>query len=150
MVPLFTGVCLKMKKNALFMAPMTTWSSNDDLTVSNDELKYYKRRARNVDYVVTGTTFTLRKQQGFTNQFFAGSDDYLDSIMTLAKAIHDGGAQAILQVHLPGRMVSPVLQTRPDIEVVSASAIRPERDGYKTPRELTIPEIKIIIKSYYD
>jgi 2,4-dienoyl-CoA reductase-like NADH-dependent reductase (Old Yellow Enzyme family) len=139
-----------MKKNALFMAPMTTWSSNDDLTVSNEELKYYERRARNVDYVITGCTFTLRKQQGFANQFFAGSDDYLDSLGALAKAIHRGGAKAILQVQSPGRMVSPELQILPNIEIVSASAVRPERDGYQAPRQLTIPEIKTIVQSYYD
>jgi 2,4-dienoyl-CoA reductase-like NADH-dependent reductase (Old Yellow Enzyme family) len=139
-----------MKQKALFMAPMTTWSSNPDLTVSDDELRYYERRAKNVDYVITGCTFTLRRQQGFPRQFYAGSDDYLDSLAALARAIHTGGAQAILQVHSPGRMVSPDLQVDPAIDVVSASAVRPERAGYKTPRVLTGPEIKAITRSYYD
>ena len=139
-----------MKKLALFMAPMTTWSSNPDLTVSGDELRYYQRRAANVDYVITGCTFTLRKQQGFTGQFYAGSDDYLDSLAALAQAIHAAGAQAILQVHSPGRMVSPELQKDPAIEVVSASAVRPERAGYRTPRALAVAEIKTITQSYYD
>lgn len=139
-----------MIKNALFMAPMTTWSSNDDLTVSSDELKYYERRAHNVDYVITGCTFTIRAQQGFPNQFFAGSDDYLDSLRSLSQAIHRGGAQAILQVHSPGRMVSADLQLNPDIDVVSASAVRPERDGYRTPRALSVSDIATIIKSYYE
>lgn len=111
-----------MIKNALFMAPMTTWSSNADLTVSNEDLKYYERRAHNVDYVITGCTFTIRTQQGFPNQFCAGSDDYLDSLRSLSQAIHRGGAQAILQVHSPGRMVSPDLQPNPEIDVVDASA----------------------------
>lgn len=137
-----------MKSRALFMAPMTTWSSNPDLTVSGDELRYYRRRAANVDYVITGCTFTLRRQQGFTRQFYAGSDDYLPSLTTLAEAIHGGGAKAILQVHSPGRMVSAELQMDPTIDVVSASAVRPDRAGYKTPRALTVAEIKAITRSY--
>ena len=139
-----------MKKMALFMAPMTTWSSNPDLAVSADELRYYERRAKNVDYVITGCTFTLRRQQGFPRQFYAGSDDYVDSLASLARAVHAGGAQAILQVHSPGRMVSPDLQTDPTIEVVSASAVRPERAGYRTPRVLSGADIKAITESYYD
>jgi 2,4-dienoyl-CoA reductase-like NADH-dependent reductase (Old Yellow Enzyme family) len=139
-----------MKRRALFMAPMTTWSSNPDLTVSGAELRYYNSRAANVDYVITGCTFTLRRQQGFAQQFYAGSDDYLPSLTALAEAIHGGGAQAILQVHSPGRMVSAELQLDPTIEVVSASAVRPDRTGYKTPRALTVPEIRMITHSYYD
>jgi 2,4-dienoyl-CoA reductase-like NADH-dependent reductase (Old Yellow Enzyme family) len=139
-----------MKSRALFMAPMTTWSSNPDLTVSTEELRYYKRRAANVDYVITGCTFTLRRQQGFTRQFYAGSDDYLASLSTLAEAIHAGGASAILQVHSPGRMVSAELQTDPAIDVVAASAVRPDRSGYRTPRALTVAEIKSITQSYFD
>ena len=129
---------------------MTTWSANQDLTVSAVELAYYERRARNVDYVVTACAFTLRRQQCFINQFFAGSDDYLDSLAGLAQAIHRGGAQAILQIHSPGYMVFPDLQDRSDIDVVSASAIAPKSDRYRTPRALTIDEIGEIVGSYYD
>lgn len=139
-----------LKRKALFMAPMTTWSSNPDLTVSAEELRYYQRRAKNVDYVITGCTFTLRRQQGFVGQFYAGSDDYVGSLATLAGAIHSGGAQAILQVHSPGRMVSPDLQSDPQIDVVSASPVRPDRAGCKTPRELAVAEIHAITRSYFD
>ncbi len=139
-----------MKSNAIFMAPMTTWSSNPDLTVSNNELRYYRNRAHNADYVVTACTFLQKNHQSFTNQFFAGSDDYLDSLRSLSDAIHQGGAQAILQVHSPGRMVSPEMQANTAIDIVSASAIKPEREGYKTPRELNRDEIGDIINSYYD
>jgi 2,4-dienoyl-CoA reductase-like NADH-dependent reductase (Old Yellow Enzyme family) len=143
-------VMIMMKKRALLMAPMTTWSSNPDLTVSVDELRYYQRRAANVDYVITGCTFTVRAQQGFAHQFFGGSDDYLASLASLAQAIHSGGAQAILQVQSPGRMVSPDLQPDPRIDVVSASAVRPQQPGYRTPRALTVAEIKAIHRSYYE
>ncbi|MED5121915.1 NADH:flavin oxidoreductase, partial [Priestia megaterium] len=34
--------------NRVVMAPMTTWSSNDDYTVSDEELTYYKKRVNGV------------------------------------------------------------------------------------------------------
>ncbi|WP_052320151.1 oxidoreductase [Klebsiella aerogenes] len=139
-----------MKQNAIFMAPMTTWSSNPDLTVSSDELNYYRERAHNVDYVVTACTFLQKNYQSFEGQFFAGSDEYLPSLGSLANAIHKGGAKAILQVHTPGRMISLEMQNKLGIDIVSSSPIRPEREGYKTPRELKPEEIKSIVKSYYE
>jgi 2,4-dienoyl-CoA reductase-like NADH-dependent reductase (Old Yellow Enzyme family) len=138
-----------MKPRALFMAPMTTWSSNPDLTVSEAELAYLRARARNVDYAVTACTFLNRRRQSFPLQFFAGSDAYLDSLTRTAAAIHEGGARAILQVHEPGRMISPPLQGEPGIELVSASAVRPERDGYGTPRALTEAELEAMFAEHH-
>ncbi|WP_252898456.1 hypothetical protein [Apilactobacillus ozensis] len=31
--------------NRLVMAPMTTWSSNSDYTVSKEEIKYYEKKS---------------------------------------------------------------------------------------------------------
>jgi 2,4-dienoyl-CoA reductase-like NADH-dependent reductase (Old Yellow Enzyme family) len=47
-------------------------------------------------------------------------------------------------------MVSAELQTDPAVEVVSASAVRPDRRGYRIPRALTVPEIRTITHSYRD
>ncbi len=41
-------------KNKVVMSPMTTWSSNDDYTVSDDELNYYRKRVKGVGLVITG------------------------------------------------------------------------------------------------
>ena len=35
-------------KNSVVMAPMTTWSSNDDYTISDEEVNYYKKRVNGV------------------------------------------------------------------------------------------------------
>ena len=37
------GVTLR---NRVVMAPMTTWASNDDYTISDEELNYYKKSDR--------------------------------------------------------------------------------------------------------
>jgi 2,4-dienoyl-CoA reductase-like NADH-dependent reductase (Old Yellow Enzyme family) len=35
-------------RNRIVMAPMTTWSANDDGTVSDEEVLYYRRRANGI------------------------------------------------------------------------------------------------------
>lgn len=47
------------------MAPMTTWSSNADDTVSDEEEAYYRLRARDVGVVITGCTHVQPNGVGF-------------------------------------------------------------------------------------
>ncbi len=44
-------------RNRFVMAPMTTWSGNDDGTVSDQEIDYYRYRSNGVGMVVTATTY---------------------------------------------------------------------------------------------
>jgi len=137
-------------KNRLVMAPMTTWSGNEDLTVSQEELEYYKERSQGVAMVITATTFFQKNGQGFPGQFFGGNYEYLDSLKSLADAIKSGGAKAILQIFHAGRMANP-----DDMKIVSASAVRPENvrfgnvNSRPVPRALEEEEILEIIDGFY-
>lgn len=135
-------------KNRFVMAPMTTYSSNEDGTISDEELIYYKERSKEVGMVITATTYTLPTSQGFENQFYGGHDNYLPSLKKLAETIKNEGSRAILQIFHPGRMALSGLNENQDI--VSASAIPAERKNAPTPRELANDEIEMIIKSFYD
>jgi len=53
-------------RNRVVMAPMTTWSANDDLTISDAEVKYYRRRVNGVGLVITGCTHVTPNGIGFT------------------------------------------------------------------------------------
>lgn len=57
--------------NRVAMAPMTTWASNDDGTVSDEEDAYYRRRAKDVGLVITGCTHVQENGVGFTGEFAA-------------------------------------------------------------------------------
>jgi 2,4-dienoyl-CoA reductase-like NADH-dependent reductase (Old Yellow Enzyme family) len=48
------------------MAPMTTWASNDDGTVSDEEEADYRRRAKDVGLVITGCPHVQANGVGFT------------------------------------------------------------------------------------
>lgn len=134
-------------RNRIVMAPMTTYSGNENGTISKQELKYYNQRAKEVGMVITATTYMQENGQGFENQYFAGNDDYITSLEKLAKSIKENGAKSILQIFHAGRMSKTGLKENQDI--VSASNIPAERENSSIPRELYEKEIQEIIDSFY-
>ena len=137
-------------KNRIVVAPMTTWSGNDDLTISNEEIEYYKYRSEDVGMFITACTFFQPNGQGFENQFYAGTDNYIDSLKKLADAIKFNGAKGILQIFHAGRKADPSKGV-----LISASAVKPTSTSYGTleslpvPKEMTEEEINEIIEGFY-
>ncbi|HWI49544.1 MAG TPA: NADH-dependent flavin oxidoreductase, partial [Rummeliibacillus sp.] len=131
-------------RNRLVMAPMTTYSGNEDGTVSDAEVEYYARRSKGVGVVVTACTHVTENGKGFPGQFAGYEDQFIPSLKRVADAIHEGGAKAVLQIYHGGRRSIP--EEVPNGEIVSASDVA--FPGNVTPRPLTIEEIKEIIKAY--
>ncbi|PJF02336.1 NADH-dependent flavin oxidoreductase [Acinetobacter seifertii] len=109
-------------RNRIIMAPMTTWSSNSDGTVSEQELNYIRQRVNGVGLVITGCTHVQENGIGFTNEFAAFDDRFIPSLKQLAQAAKSGGAPAILQIFHAGNKAIPDLI--PNADVVSASALK--------------------------
>jgi len=133
-------------KNPIVMAPMTTFSANEDGTVSDAELSYYKARANGVGMVITATTYVTPSGKGFAGQFAGYNDSFLPGLKKLSEAIKGEGALAILQMFHGGRMAIPA--EIPGGQTISASAIAPERPGAMTPREMSEIEIQDTIKAF--
>lgn len=137
-------------KNRLVMSPMTTWASNEDFTVSDEEVEYYRKRVNGVGLVITGCTHVMANGIGFTHEFAGYDDTFLPSLKKLAKAAQSGGAPAILQMFHAGNKAIPGLI--PNGEVVSASAVSSGpillSDKENLPKELTENEILEIIKAF--
>ena len=136
-------------KNRVVMAPMTTWSSNDDYTVSDEELTYYRKRVNGVGLVITGCTHVQPNGIGFTNEFAAYDDKFIPSLRKLAEAAKSGGAPAILQIFHGGNKALPALT--PNSEVVSSSALATEASDFAPsvlPRELSPDEILEVIHAF--
>jgi len=136
-------------RNRIVVAPMTTWASNEDLTVSDQEAEYYALRSKDAGMVVTGCTFFEPNGQGFENEFYAGSDEYIPSLKKLADAIKSNGSKAILQIFHAGRMALPG-----NGPLVSASAVKPTHNAFgmevdiETPQEMTTEEINNFIQGF--
>ena len=126
-------------RNRFVLAPMTTYSSNDDLTVSDEENIYYNARAKQFGMVITGATAVSKNAQAFDHQISIKDEGYLESMTKLATSIKKEGAKAVVQLHHGGRMNQPGLF--PDQDIVSASAIKAERANCATPRELKNSEV---------
>jgi len=133
-------------KNRLVLAPMTTYSANQDLTLSDEEYKYYQARGQQFGMVVTAATAISKHAQAFVNQISIMNDDFIPSMIRLQEAIKSGGALAILQLHHGGRMNMPGLY--PNQDIVSASAIKANRDYLLTPRALETSEVYEIIEDF--
>jgi 2,4-dienoyl-CoA reductase-like NADH-dependent reductase (Old Yellow Enzyme family) len=136
-------------RNRVVMAPMTTWSANDDLTVSDEEIAYYRARTQGVGMVITGCTHVLPNGIGFTHEFAATNDRFLPSLRKLADAAKSGGAPAILQIfHAGNKALADLIPggeaVAPSSVPVAASAFAPAQ----TPRALSEPEILDIISAF--
>ncbi|MEC0270761.1 NADH-dependent flavin oxidoreductase [Paenibacillus anseongense] len=140
------GVTLR---NRVVMSPMTTWSSNEDYTISDEEVNYYKKRVNGVGLVITGCTHVQANGIGFMHEFAAYDDKFIPSLRKLADAAKSGGAPAVLQIFHAGNKALPALT--PNGEVVSSSAVETEATTFApslTPRELSHDEILDVIHAF--
>jgi 2,4-dienoyl-CoA reductase-like NADH-dependent reductase (Old Yellow Enzyme family) len=136
-------------RNRVVMSPMTTWASNDDYTISDGEVNYYRRRVTGVGLVITGCTHVQPNGIGFTNEFAAYDDKFIPSLRRLADAAKSGGAAAVLQIFHAGSKALPDLT--PNGDVVSSSAVETEATGFAPsvmPRELSNDEILEVIHAF--
>jgi len=136
--------------NRVVMAPMTTWSSNEDGTVAEDELVYYRSRVKGVGMVITGCTRVAANGQGFTDEFAAFDDRFIPSLQKLADAAKSGGAPAILQIYHAGNKALPELT--PDGVIVSASAVKTDATPFVhdsvIPKALQEDEIHDMVRAF--
>ncbi len=136
----------KKMRNRIALAPMTTYSSNDDLTLSDEEEIYYNSRSKGIGMVITAACAVSKNAQAFKNQISIRDVRYLDSMKKLAHSIKKEGALAILQIHHGGRMNMPNLY--PNQDIVSASSVKANREYAVVPRELRTSEVYDIIDEF--
>src|SRR3954467_955455 len=138
-------------KNHLMMAPMTTFSADENDYVSQEELNYYKERANGVGTMITACAYVSKNGKGFDGQMGIDHDGAIDGLSKLADVLHSGGAKGVVQLYHGGRLAVPRLI--PNEETVSASAIAPLEDrGFysikQAPRALTTEEVYNIITDF--
>ena len=132
--------------NRIVMAPMTTFSGNDDGTTTDAEVAYYKERNQAAGLLITACAYVIRPGKGFHGQIGADTDELIPSLRRIAEALKANGNKAILQIYHGGRMSPP--EELPDGQSVSASAVAAERVGAQVPREMTESEIEETIAAY--
>ena len=131
-------------RNRVVMAPMTTYSANEDDTVSDEEIAYYKERASGAGMIITACAYVSANGKAFPGQIAAHEDQYIQSLQRISQAIQQGGAKAVLQIHHGGRQ--SLQRLVPNADVVSASAVVTIEKSEARP--LTLEEVKQLIKAY--
>lgn len=126
-------------RNHFALAPMTTYSSNDDLTLSDEEENYYHLRSKNIGMVITAAAAVSKNAQAFDHQISVRDERYYESMKRLRKAIKRGGALAILQIHHGGRMNVPDMY--PNQDIVAPSSVKAEREYAVMPRAMKTSEV---------
>lgn len=133
-------------QNRIVMAPMTTFSGNQDGTVSDAELEYYKRRSKGLGMIVTACAYVIPHGKGFSGQIGVHSDEMIPGLTLLAKTIQENGAKAILQIYHGGRM-SPSSEV-PNGTVLSASNVVALREGSAIPVAMTEDQVQETIVAF--
>ncbi|MCA1025578.1 NADH-dependent flavin oxidoreductase [Cytobacillus kochii] len=130
-------------KNRLALAPMTHYSSNDDGSISEEELVFIKARAKDLGTVITACANVTPNGKAFPGQPAIYDDQFIPGLKKLAETVQQEGAKAVIQIHHGG--ISCPSELVPDGDVVSASNI--DRDNQKA-RALSTGEIEEIIEAF--
>lgn len=128
------------------LAPMTTYSGNEDGTVSEDEIAYYRNRNQSAGLLISACAYIMPQGKGFHGQIGAHTDEMIPSLRRIAEVLKENGGKAVLQIYHGGRMSA--IDELPDRQCVSASAVASLREGAQIPREMTQQEIEETIQAY--
>jgi 2,4-dienoyl-CoA reductase-like NADH-dependent reductase (Old Yellow Enzyme family) len=143
--PLTLPVSRVVLPNRLALAPMTTYSSTADGTVTADEVEFLRRRAAGgLGTVITAACYVERVGQGFVGQWACDDDRHLPSLRQVAEAVRAEGAVALLQIHDAGRMSDPAVVPQPR----APSAVPAARPNALTPRAMSQDEIQASIAAF--
>src|SRR6478735_7311065 len=128
------------------MAPLTTDSSNEDGTVTEDELEFVRRRAAGGFGAAISSAAYVEQDGRSWQGIGATHDGHLSGLHRLAEAMRAAGGLAILQIYDGGRIAKPELIGEQCMR--APSAVASLRPGAKTPRAMTANEAGSLIASF--
>src|SRR4051812_29822433 len=138
--------CGRAMANRFAIAPLTTDSSHEDGTASEDELEFVRRRAA-TGFGATISSAAYIDEGGRSWQGIgAAHDGHLSSLRGLAEAMRAAGGLAILQIYDGGRIAKPELIGEQCLR--APSAVASLRPGAKRPRAMTADEVECLIASF--
>ncbi|KAL1800781.1 hypothetical protein ACET3X_001123 [Alternaria dauci] len=135
-------------KQRIAMAPLTRFRVNDNFEILPMAAQYYGQRA-----VVPGTlliteaTLVSKQSGGYPNVPGIYTQAQIDAWKPITKAVHDKGSYIFLQLWALGRVANKDFAQANDITIKSSSATS-LGEGYATPKEMTVEEIKQTVSDY--
>jgi len=133
-------------KNRFFM-PAMHLNMCRDFQVTERLIEFYRERAKGGVALISVGYATIDEFSGTPLNIGAHRDDYIPGLTALAKAIHEGGAKATVQLNHAGRYNSSFFLGGKKPVAPSPIASRLTRE---TPKELEPTEIAATIKRFGD
>jgi len=133
-------------KNRIYL-PAMHLSMCEDYMVTDSLCDFYAERAKGGAGMICVGYATIDDLSGSKGYIGAHDDAFIPGLARLSGAIKNNGAKAVVQLNHSGRYNHSFLTEGRQPVAPSAIASRLTRE---TPRELTIPEIKEIIKRFAD
>ncbi len=131
-------------KNRFIMPPMATRFASFNGMVTDQMINYYTRRAEGgVGLVTLEACSVLYEGMGWRNNVAIFDDVFIPGLKKLVDSVHEKGAKISVEIFHTGRKAPEEELLR---QSVAPSAIRPY--GGLQPREITVPEIKNLVKAF--
>lgn len=126
--------CGASMKNRFMLAPMTNTQSNEDGTLSDDELHWVRMRAKGgFGLTMTCASHVQANGKGFPGQLGIFSDNHIAGHKRLASAIRDEDSLAVIQLHHAG--------IRSPKELVNGENVGPSYHEETNSKALTLQEV---------
>ena len=138
--------CGREIANRFVIAPLTTDSSHEDGTATENELEFVRRRAASGFGAAISSAAYVEQDGRSWQGIGAAHDGHLSSLHRLAEAMRAAGGLAILQIYDGGRIAKPELIGEQCMR--APSAVASLRPGAKTPRAMTSDEVENLIASF--
>ncbi len=127
-----------------------TWEgmADDDGNVGPQLVNFYRELAQGgLGLIITGYAYIRPDGKGLPRQIGAYNDEQIKGLASIAKAIHDEGSLAFVQIVHAGGQTST--KTTGQIEVLAPSSVYyPSNDV--TPRELSLDELPGLMADFAD
>lgn len=133
--------------NRLAVAPMTTTQSNADGTISEAEIHWLERLAKEQYGLIITCAAAISKQSiAFPNQLSIGDDGKLEGLQRLADRLKSFGSKTIIQLCHGGSRTIPELSGTHPLSASNYSL--PGIPDFVPPETLSVAQIKEIVSDF--
>ena len=135
-------------KNRVAMAPLTRFRADENHVPLPMVAEYYAQRASVPGtLLITEATFISHQAGGYANVPGIYTKEQIAAWKTVTDAVHEKGSFIYVQLWALGRVASPAQAEKEGITIKTSSAVS-LGEGYATPKEMTVEEIKQTISDY--
>ncbi len=134
-------------RNRTVLAALTNKQSNEDGTLSDEEIAFLVRRAEGgFGIVTTAASHVMENGQGWHGEMGVWGDHQIPGLTKLATGLREKGSLSLVQIFHGGmRAPADIIRTTP----VSAS-VNDEDNGNEPAREMTHQEVEDAIEAFAD